>query len=115
VQSFGINVTIIEPGFFRTDFLDPSSAQFSGNHFADYDVVRDEPQTQYKEQNHQQQGDPAKLGPVIFRLANAAAPPRHLPLGSDAVQYARDELQSRLTEIDAWAELAVSTDHDDAA
>jgi hypothetical protein len=34
--------------------------------------------------------------------------------GSDAIEYARDQLQSRLAELEAWAELSTSTDHDDA-
>jgi NAD(P)-dependent dehydrogenase (short-subunit alcohol dehydrogenase family) len=115
VESFGINVTIIEPGFFRTDFLDPRSVHFSGNQIEDYNTVRSEIEAQYKGVNHKQPGDPAKLGGAIVKLANAPAPPMRLLMGSDAIEFARAQLQSRLAELAAWAELSGSTDHDDAS
>ncbi|MFJ1760057.1 oxidoreductase [Amycolatopsis sp. NPDC088138] len=110
VKSLGIKVTSVEPGYFRTDFLDSSSAQFSDHAIDDYAAVRDETESFYKAHNHQQLGDPAKLGPAIVELANAAEPPLHLLLGSDALESAREEYQARLAELDAWAELSRTTD-----
>jgi NAD(P)-dependent dehydrogenase (short-subunit alcohol dehydrogenase family) len=112
VEPFGINVTAVEPGFFRTDFLDPSSAHFSGNKIADYEAARTKAETEYQQANHQQPGDPAKLGPAIVELTNAKAPPLRLLLGSDALATAREELAARSVEIDTWASLSASTDHD---
>lgn len=114
VESFGIKVTIIEPGFFRTDFLDPSSVHFSGKQIKDYDKVRPEIEAQYKGVNHKQPGDPAKLGAAIVKVAGVSAPPARLLMGSDAIEFARSQLQSRLAELEAWTELSGSTDHDDA-
>jgi NAD(P)-dependent dehydrogenase (short-subunit alcohol dehydrogenase family) len=114
VRSFGISVTVVEPGFFRTDFLDPSSARFSGNEIDDYDEARKKAEAEYKDANHKQPGDPAKVGPAIVELANADTPPLHLLLGSDALDTARTEVAARTLELDAWGTVSASTDHDNA-
>ncbi|AHF78118.1 Putative Short chain dehydrogenase\3-oxoacyl-[acyl-carrier-protein] reductase [Sodalis praecaptivus] len=112
---FGIHVTVVEPGYFRTDFLDASSVRYSGNPIADYDDVRAQTEALYQGYNHKQPGDPAKFGPAILRLANEKTPPRHLLLGSDALAIVRKALTARLAEMDAWESLSLSTDHDDVA
>jgi NAD(P)-dependent dehydrogenase (short-subunit alcohol dehydrogenase family) len=114
VASFGIKVTIVEPGFFRTDFLDPSSVHFSGQQMDDYAGVRTEIEAQYKGVNHKQPGDPAKLGKAIVKVVQGSNPPARLLMGSDAIKFARQELQSRLAELEAWTDVSCSTDHDDA-
>ncbi|GAA5235150.1 SDR family NAD(P)-dependent oxidoreductase [Verticiella sediminum] len=111
----GIHVTVVEPGYFRTDFLDASSARFAGNPIDDYAEVRSRTEAAYREYNHQQPGDPAKLGPAIVQLASTKTPPLHLLLGSDAVEVVRKGMTERLAEIQAWESLSVSTDHDDVA
>src|SRR5690606_39661450 len=60
--------------------------------------------------NHAQQGDPAKLGSVIEQLALDPQAPTHFVVGSDAVQIASGRLNSRKLELEAWRELATSTD-----
>ncbi|MCA1551809.1 SDR family NAD(P)-dependent oxidoreductase [Bradyrhizobium sp. BRP19] len=115
VASFGINVTVVSPGYFRTDFLDPSSVRFAGNRIADYDQVRDAVEAAYKSHSHQQLGDPAKFGPAIVKMAGAEKPPVHFLVGSDAIEFARIELAARSAEIDQWADLSASTDHQDEA
>jgi hypothetical protein len=74
--------------------------------------ARTRAEPEYQQANHQQPGDPAKLGPAIVELTNAEAPPLHLLLGSDALGTAREELAARSVEIDTWASLSASTDHD---
>jgi NAD(P)-dependent dehydrogenase (short-subunit alcohol dehydrogenase family) len=113
VEPFGISVTVVEPGFFRTDFLDPSSAHFSGNEIDDYETTRKKSETEYRDANHQQPGDPAKLGAAIVELVNADTPPLRLLLGSDALHTARNELAARSSEVDEWASSSASTDRDD--
>lgn len=108
-------MTVVEPGYFRTDFLDASSVRFSADPIADYDDVREQTEAVYREYNHKQPGDPVKFGPAILRLANEKTPPRHLLLGSDALAIARKALTERLAEIDAWESLSFTTDHDDVA
>ncbi len=114
VAPLGIHVSVVEPGYFRTDFLDPSSAQFSGNKIEDYDDARKRSEALYEQANHNQPGDPSKLGPAIVQLANTQPPPLHLLLGTDALDMVRKEMAGRSLELEAWSTLSASTDHADA-
>src|SRR3546814_6586955 len=62
VEPFGIHVTIVEPGFFRTDFLDGSSVRYGSRDIADYAELSAQAKATYQGHNHRQAGDPAKLG-----------------------------------------------------
>ena len=58
-----------------------------------------------------QPGDPAKAGKVIVAQVQSGSPlPVRLLLGSDAVKVVRAEMEGRITEIDAWAEVSAQTD-----
>ncbi len=109
----GIHVTVVEPGFFRTDFLNDNSLVSTRTEIADYADTVGKMRVFAAGANHAQPGDPRKLAGAILRLADSANPPLRLPLGSDAV--ARIEQKHKLveTELAAWRELALSTDHAD--
>ena len=61
--------------------------------------------------NHDQKGDPDKAGELIVELVLSGNLPRRLPLGSDAVRIIRDELKSRLAEVDEMESRSVRTDY----
>lgn len=109
VARFGIKVTIVEPGFFRTDFLDAKSVKYGTKVIEDYattGTVKDV----YDAYSHQQPGDPAKLGRALVKLANMEKPPKQFLAGSDAIAMVTRSLESRLDEIHAFAGLSNSTD-----
>jgi NAD(P)-dependent dehydrogenase (short-subunit alcohol dehydrogenase family) len=109
VARFGIKVTIVEPGFFRTDFLDSKSVKYGGKAIEDYagtGTVKDA----YDAYNHQQPGDPVKLGAALVKLAGMKNPPKQFLAGSDAIAMVTQSLQGRLDEIRAFTELSTSTD-----
>ncbi|HSI56612.1 MAG TPA: oxidoreductase [Ideonella sp.] len=110
VAPFGINVTIVEPGFFRTDFLDGSSVRYGSRTIADYAAAGASAKSTYDSYNHRQPGDPARLGQALVSVAAMAQPPLHFVAGSDAVGFARGTFERRRQEVDLHAELSVSTD-----
>ena len=110
VARFGIHVTVVEPGFFRTDFLDSSSVRYGDRHISDYDDPKHPPRADYSSYNHRQPGDPAKLGLALVRVAEMDNPPLHFVAGSDAVSYAREAFTRRQSEINEYLALSTSTD-----
>ncbi|HET7063748.1 MAG TPA: oxidoreductase [Rudaea sp.] len=110
VAAFGISVTIVEPGPFRTDFLTAQSLRFGDNTVADYDDRRALSRAGLEERNGRQGGDPAKLAEAIVRLANETRPPLRLVAGSIAFNAADAKLDSMRTELDHWRELSIGTD-----
>jgi len=113
VAPFGIHVTIVEPGFFRTDFLDANSVRYGSRRIEDYAEVSARMKAFWDARNHAQAGDPAKLGRVLVDLANRVDPPLRFAAGSDAVAMISDKIASLRAELDAWSDLSVTTDGDD--
>jgi NAD(P)-dependent dehydrogenase (short-subunit alcohol dehydrogenase family) len=111
LSPFGVFVTVISPGFFRTDFLDQSSAKYSeAEPISDYAKPLSDFRAFMDNRNHNQAGDPAKLASVIVRLVKIEKPPVSFVVGSDAVETATNVIKARQEQIDQWRDLSVSTD-----
>jgi NAD(P)-dependent dehydrogenase (short-subunit alcohol dehydrogenase family) len=110
IAEFGIALTLVEPGFFRTDFLDPSSARYGDNRIADYDAFTKRLTDNYGPRNHQQAGDPAKLAAILVDLARREKPPLRFVAGSDAVAMFETKIASVSAELAQWRALSVTTD-----
>ena len=109
-KEFGINVTIVLPGYFRTNFLDSGSLAVPKNSIAAYQSTRDSQEAHQKEINGNQPGDPEKGVAEIIKVADAPNPPLYLFLGSDAVSMAHTKIASLDSEISEWRSVSVSTD-----
>ena len=107
---FGIQVTTVEPGFFRTDFLDQSSVRYGAKVIEDY-AAHGTVAGAYGAYHGKQLGDPVKLADAVLRLAAMDNPPRHFLAGSDALAMAQAEVDARLSEMQGMANLSRSTDH----
>ncbi len=109
LESFGVKVTVVEPGFFRTDLLSPQSLHFGDQEvdgYASPKVVR----AQWEEHHQNQPGDPRLLGDALVKLAAMEAPPAQFAAGSDALAMIGDSLKARLAEVERNQALSVSTD-----
>jgi NAD(P)-dependent dehydrogenase (short-subunit alcohol dehydrogenase family) len=108
VAAFGLFVTIVEPGFFRTEFLSGQSARYGGQAVADYADRSSQLRAAFAQRDGQQEGDPAKLAAAIVHLAGAAAPPLRFAAGADAVGVVETKLAGVRAELDQWRALSTS-------
>ena len=106
----GVQVTVVEPGFFRTDFLDASSLVATRTRIEDYADTVGAMRDFAAGANHGQPGDPSKLATALLQLADSEKPPVRLQLGSDTVERVRAKNAFVETEISEWLDLALSTD-----
>lgn len=110
LAQFGIKTTLIEPGFFRTDFLDPSSVSYGDIAIPDYADYSAGVKAHLDQINHRQAGDPAKLGKAIVTLVASDDPPVRFAASSDAYDILIGRAEANRAEADKWRELSVSTD-----
>lgn len=108
-----VNVTIIEPGGFRTDFAGSSTVLREGR--AEYDAVVGATARAQREYDGRQPGDPARAAQAILAIAAMDEPPFRLPLGSDAVKLIERADRMKLDDLLRWRALSVSTDFPEAA
>jgi NAD(P)-dependent dehydrogenase (short-subunit alcohol dehydrogenase family) len=111
VKGFGIQVTAVAPGSFRTDWAGRSMVR-SGRSIADYDSVFNPIRKAREEKSGHQTGDPIKAAEVLLKLLATENPPVHLLLGSDALRLVREKIDSLADELTAWEDMTLSTDFD---
>ncbi|MBF5009643.1 oxidoreductase [Burkholderia pseudomultivorans] len=109
VASFGIAVTAVAPGSFRTDWAGRSMVR-TPRSIADYDPVFDPIRRAREQKSGKQTGDPRKAARAMLAAIDAERPPAHLLLGSDALALVRDKLSALEREIRAWEAVTLSTD-----
>ena len=109
VAPFGIHVTAVAPGSFRTDWAGRSMVR-APRSIDDYDALFDPIRSAREAKSGHQPGDPVKAAQAMLQVIDSDAPPRHLLLGSDALQLVRAKLASMASSIDAWEQLSRSTD-----
>ncbi|GAB7539840.1 oxidoreductase [Burkholderia sp. 3C] len=109
VQAFGVHVTALAPGPFRTDWAGRSMVR-SERSISDYDPVFGPVRDARRAKDGKQNGDPAQAARVLLQLVEHPAPPRRLLLGSEALAATRQRLKETEASIDAWADVTASTD-----
>ncbi|MFI6949296.1 oxidoreductase [Streptomyces sp. NPDC050422] len=109
----GVGVTLVEPGYFRTDFLDATSLHTEDTVIADYAATAGAVRGVVPGLNQAQPGDPVKGAAAVLALADAQDPPVRAQLGSDCLAELDRKIGQLQQESVAWRDLALSTDHDD--
>jgi NAD(P)-dependent dehydrogenase (short-subunit alcohol dehydrogenase family) len=113
VSPFGINITILEPGQFRTDFFNKGKTQIKESNKPDYKQLVDILNQQFTAVNGRQNGSPDLAANAIIQLSRSSAPPLRVPLGADAVSWTGDRLKLANEELETWKEWAINTAFDE--
>jgi short-subunit dehydrogenase len=109
VAGFGIKVTAVAPGSFRTDWAGRSMVRASRS-VADYDTLFDPIREAREAKSGKQAGDPHKAAQALLEIVAAKNPPVHLLLGNDALDLVKTKLAALNEEIEQWEPLSRSTD-----
>lgn len=110
VRAFGVHVTAVAPGSFRTDWAG-RSMQRSARSIGDYDALFEPIRAARENKSGRQNGDPHKAAQALLQLIAMDEPPTHLLLGSDAVELVQNKLAALQDEIARHAALSRSTDY----
>jgi NAD(P)-dependent dehydrogenase (short-subunit alcohol dehydrogenase family) len=110
IAGFGIKLTIVEPGAFRTDFLDSRSLKYGSLNLDDYADYRAKTNAVFEARNHRQVGDPDKLGRALVQIAGEAEPPLRFVAGADALKVVEDKLKAVASDVERWRTLSMTTD-----
>jgi NAD(P)-dependent dehydrogenase (short-subunit alcohol dehydrogenase family) len=109
VAPFGLWVTVVSPGAFRTGFLGKDSIQRTCARGA-YPQI-DEALARWAANDGVQLGDPALAAAAILRLTDAGEPPLDLLLGQDALDRAESRAQRMTADIHDWRSISATTSH----
>ncbi len=109
VRDFGIAVTAVAPGSFRTDWAGRSMVR-STRSIADYDALFAPIRQARIDNSGKQLGDPDKAARVVMDLVQMENPPEHLLIGSDALALVRAKLEATLANLAAYESVSRSTD-----
>jgi NAD(P)-dependent dehydrogenase (short-subunit alcohol dehydrogenase family) len=116
VKHLGIEVTLIEPGYFRTDLLATGNKIVAKKVIDDLKPAMEPLREAFKNYNHNQPGNPVKGSALIIEALTGTGRcegkklPMRLGMGSDYVKKVEEVLAEEKTALDEWRELSLSTD-----
>ena len=110
VAPFGIKVTVIAPGQFRTNFMDKGSMTYAENRISAYGL--DEAEKMWTNYSGQQIGNPQKLVKILTEIVELENPPLRLLLGTDTFQLIKEHREKEAKEFEDWKSVTLSTDFD---
>jgi NAD(P)-dependent dehydrogenase (short-subunit alcohol dehydrogenase family) len=113
-KPLGIQVTAIEPGPFRTDFLG-RSGKLAKVELPEYTETAGKAREYLKTQSGKQPGDPQRAVEAVIEVVNSPEPPVHLILGKVALTRFRDKISRWQEEIAAWEKVSNEADFPEGA
>jgi NAD(P)-dependent dehydrogenase (short-subunit alcohol dehydrogenase family) len=114
VEPFGIQTTIVEPGFFRTDLLTNDSTSYAETSIDDYAERTARTRPAWEAMSGKQTNDPAKLARALVTVVAAEQPPLRWVAGADAVASVEQKANELLAQVAAYRELSSSLAVDEA-
>lgn len=112
IAPYGITATVVEPGFFRTELLEPASTVWAELSVPDYAERTAQIIPGWKQMNGKQVGDPAKLGRALMTLLDSPKPPERWVAGADAVQGVTQKADLLRQQANAFPELSTTLEHE---
>jgi NAD(P)-dependent dehydrogenase (short-subunit alcohol dehydrogenase family) len=109
VKPLGIDVLVVEPGPFRTNWAGPSIKQ-SATRIDDYAATAGERRKQTEARSGNQAGDPVRAAQAIIDAALSDTPPLRLLLGKAALELARKKVASLTHDFDTWEKTTIGAD-----
>jgi NAD(P)-dependent dehydrogenase (short-subunit alcohol dehydrogenase family) len=113
LKPLGIDVLVVEPGPFRTNWAGPSIKQ-SATRIAAYDATAGERRKQTEARSGNQAGDPVRAAQAIIDAALSDTPPLRLLLGKIALEIARKKFDSLTHDFDTWEKTTIGADFPEA-
>lgn len=113
MKPFGVSVTAVKPGGFRTNFLEKGSLIDTTNQLSVYKQFHLEEEQAREDYRGKQPGNPDSAALAIITVAEAENPPLHLFLGSDSYRSADKKFNEVTTDMENWKDVALSTDYKD--
>ncbi len=108
VAPFGIGVTVVEPGAFRTEFRGRSVKQ-SSIRLPAYASTAGKARDNVLAAHGKQENDPVLGAKAIITVLEAASPPLHLVIGGDALDQIRQKLSDLQRDFDTWEDVTRGT------
>jgi len=113
VAPFGIKTTIVEPGYFRTELLEPASTTWPETTIEDYAERSAMFRSAFEGVNGKQPGDPKKLADALIKLLSQNEPPKRWLAGADAINDAEKKIRELQEQTIAYRNLSTSLAHED--
>lgn len=105
----GVQVMVVEPGPFRTEFLGRSGVE-AKERISDYEPTAGKTREYFQTQSGRQPGDPQRAVEAVVAAVSDPNPPKHLLLGKIALTRFRKRLDDWKTELDRWQETTEGAD-----
>ncbi|WP_342332087.1 oxidoreductase [Pedobacter sp. FW305-3-2-15-E-R2A2] len=109
VKPFGVHVTVVYPGYFRTNFLSSGSLLTPENEISAYQEVREVQNAHQHSIDGNQAGDPEKAVAALINITAEEQPPLHLFLGADAYELAHGKIAQVQQALEQFKEITVNT------
>lgn len=109
VKEFGIKVSVVYLGYFRTDFLTKGSLSLPKQPIQDYEAARQSEQLHRNTINGNQPNDPEKAADVLIAISKEENPPVHLLLGKDSLEMLQSKMDIITKDVEQWKSYTLPT------